>query len=85
MLKQPGHCIESLLSRIQLRRDGIYNIPRLYFSVDTGKESRMHCESKNYDFEPNTGSKDVTPQNVTIDAKCNISAKCNINPKCNSF
>ena len=46
-VKQLGHCIESLLSRIQLRRDGIYNIPRLYFSVDTGKESRKHCESKN--------------------------------------
>ena len=45
-VEQLGHCTESLLSRIQLQRDGIYNIPRLYFSVDTGKESRMHCESK---------------------------------------
>ena len=48
----------------------------------------MFLKSSSHELQWNA----VTPQNVTIDAKCNINvklttfdAKCNINLKCNNF
>ena len=51
---------------------GLYEQPKV-------REEKRHCRVYHQQRAP------VTPQNVTIDTKCNISTKCNINPKCNNF